>query len=715
MSGAFHSDRWYRVAHLAPSLRAQVRVHRHRYRGDVAYVLQDAASNRMLRFTQTSARLFNLMDGHRTVEDIWRILVADSSRAPPRQDEVIDLISRAHAFDLVQVDLPPEIAALAERRSKEKNQKLRTQVLNPLSIKLPVWDPDRFLSSSLGVVKPLFGWVGFGIWLLAALFAVVQAGEHWADLTNNVHDRLLSLGNLALISLIYPIVKALHELGHGYAVKAHGGQVHEMGVMFIYLMPVPYVEASAANAFADKWQRVTVSAAGIIVETFLASLAMLVWLAVEPGIVRTIAFNVMVICGVSTVLFNGNPLMRYDGYFVLADALEMPNLAQRSSTFWMQWLQATFFRIERTAAQPRDVRERFWLYAYHVSSLGYRLFVAVAIAAWLAADFFFVGVLLALTMCWSTFIKPLWKGILFLFMDGRLAGRRNKVVTISACVVLALVALAVFVPVPLHRSIEGVVWIPEDAQIRAGEDAFVERVLSGPAAPVSSGDAIVVAHNSELAAKVNQADARVRELEINYAMKQFSDRTAAAVTREALESASSELVRLRDKQSKLIWRAGVSGTLSMARAQDLVGRYVKKGELLGYVLDERPRVVRVIVQQDDIDLVRTHLRNARLVIAGAVGDPRTTRMVREVPAGQNEIPMPALGISGGGRIAQDPRDPSGGKSLNKIFQFDFELPAGMAEVPMGTRVYVRLGFTPEPIWDHVSRRLRQLFLTRLGV
>ena len=262
MSGAFHSDRWYRVAHLAPSLRAQVRVHRHRYRGDVAYVLQDAASNRMLRFTQTSARLFNLMDGHRTVEDIWRILVADSSRAPPRQDEVIDLISRAHAFDLVQVDLPPEIAALAERRSKEKNQKLRTQVLNPLSIKLPVWDPDRFLSSSLGVVKPLFGWVGFGIWLLAVLFAVVQAGEHWADLTNNVHDRLLSLGNLALISLIYPIVKALHELGHGYAVKAHGGQVHEMGVMFIYLMPVPYVEASAANAFADKWQRVTVSAAG---------------------------------------------------------------------------------------------------------------------------------------------------------------------------------------------------------------------------------------------------------------------------------------------------------------------------------------------------------------------------------------------------------------------------------------------------------------------
>lgn len=715
MSGSFHSDRWYRVAHLAPSLRAQVRVHRHRYRSEIAYVLQDAASNRMLRFTQEGARLFNLMDGRRTVEEIWHLLVADASGAPPRQDEVIDLISRAHSFDLVQVDLPPEIAALAERRTKEKNRKLRGQVLNPLSIKLPLWDPDRFLANTLGFVKPLFGWIGFGIWLLAVVFAVVQAGAHWSDLTNNVHDRLLSLGNLALISLIYPIVKALHELGHGYAVKAHGGQVHEMGVMFIYLMPVPYVEASAANAFADKWQRVTVSAAGIVVETFLASLAMLVWLTVEPGIVRTIAFNVMVICGISTVIFNGNPLMRYDGYFMLADALEMPNLAQRSAALWTQWLQATFFRIERAGMQPKDMRERLWLGVYHVASLGYRLFIAVTIAIWLAADFFFAGVLLALVMCWSTFIKPVWKGVLFLFMDGRLAGRRHKVVTVSLCVALAMTAAIVFIPVPLHRVVEGVVWIPEDAQIRAGEDAFVERVLEKPASLVSSGAAIVVARNSELAANVNRADARVRELEIDYAMKQFSDRAAAAVTRESLQAANSELTRLRDKQSKLIWRAGVSGTLSMARAQDLAGRYVKKGELLGYVLDDRPRVVRVIVEQDDIDLVRSRLRNARLVIAGAVDDPRVTRMVREVPAGQNEIPMPALGIAGGGKIAQDPQDSSGAKSLNRIFQFDFELPAGMADVPMGTRVYLRLGFTPEPVWDHLSRRVRQLFLTRLGV
>jgi putative peptide zinc metalloprotease protein len=715
MSGPFHSDRWYRVAQLVPSLRAQVRIHRHKYRGDTAYVLQDSASNRMLRVTHASARIFGLMDGRRTLDSIWQVLVADPSCPPPRQDEVIDLVSRAHGFDLVQADLPPEISALAERRYKEKKRKLRGQIFNPLSIKLPLWDPDRFLSGTLRFARPAFGWAGLGIWLAAVLFAIVQAGTHWSDLTNNVHDRLLSLGNLALISMIYPVVKALHELGHGYAVKVHGGNVHEMGVMLIYLMPVPYVEASAANAYADKWQRVTVSAAGIIVETFLASMAMLVWLAVEPGIVRTIAFNVMVICGVSTVVFNGNPLMRYDGYFMLADMLEMPNLAQRSATFWTQWIQSTFFGLEPANAPPRDPRERLWLWFYQMASLPYRLFVAVAIGLWLASDFFFVGVLLALAMCWSTFIRPLWKGLLFLLVDGRLVGRRFRALGWTACVASGIAALLVFVPVTLHRSVEGVVWIPEDAQIRAGEDAFVEHVPGEPSSVVRAGDAIIVARNSELAARANRMDARVRELQVEFARKQFTDRPAAAVTREALQAATSELERLRERQSRLVWRAGVSGRLSMAQADDLAGRYVKKGELLGYVLDNRPRVVRVVVEQDDIELVRSRMLSARLVLAGAAGDPRETHMVREVPAGQNEIPMPSLGISGGGRIAEDPRDQNKSRSLNRIFQFDFQLPSGMADVPMGTRVYLRLALKPEPMWDHMSRRLRQLLLTRLSV
>ena len=105
------------------------------------------------------------------------------------------------------------------------------------------------------------------------------------------------------------MLKALHELGHGYAVKAFGGAVHELGVMFLVFAPVPYVDASAASEFRSKWRRALVGAAGMIVEVFIAALALYVWLAVEEGFVRALAYNVMLIAGISTVLFNGNPLL----------------------------------------------------------------------------------------------------------------------------------------------------------------------------------------------------------------------------------------------------------------------------------------------------------------------------------------------------------------------------------------------------------------------
>ena len=138
---------------------------------------------------------------------------------------------------------------------------------------------------------------------------------------------MLSAQNLLLLWLVFPVIKLLHELGHAYAAKAGGGEVHEMGMMLLVFMPVPYVDATAAGGFRSKWRRALVGAAGMLVELFIASLCMFVWVLVEPGVMRAVAFNVMLIAGVSTVVFNGNPLLRFDGYYILSDLIEIPNLA----------------------------------------------------------------------------------------------------------------------------------------------------------------------------------------------------------------------------------------------------------------------------------------------------------------------------------------------------------------------------------------------------
>src|SRR4029077_13640502 len=175
-----------------------------------------------------------------------------------------------------------------------------------------------------------------------------------------------------MMSVSFLVLKALHELGHGYAVKAFGGTVHEIGIMFLVFAPMPYVDASAASEFRSKWQRALVGAAGMLVEVFIAALALYVWLAVEQGLVRAFAYNVIVVAGISTVIFNGNPLLRYDGYYILSDLLEIPNLAQRATRYWGHLVYSYLFRTEGQEFSGTP-GERAWFLFYAPSAFAYRM------------------------------------------------------------------------------------------------------------------------------------------------------------------------------------------------------------------------------------------------------------------------------------------------------------------------------------------------------
>ena len=169
-------------------------------------------------------------------------------------------------------------------------------------------------------------------------------------------DRVLVPENLLVMWLVFPVLKLAHEFGHAFAVKTRGGEVHEMGVMIMVLTPVPYVDASSAWAFRSKWQRIRVGAAGMMVELFIASLALFLWLSAEPGVFRGVLYNVILIAGISTVLFNANPLLRFDGYYILMDWLEIPNLRQRSTQYWAYLAERYLFGRREAEPPARDAR-----------------------------------------------------------------------------------------------------------------------------------------------------------------------------------------------------------------------------------------------------------------------------------------------------------------------------------------------------------------------
>jgi len=398
MAEAFLSTLWYRVATLRPRLRAHVTVHRHRYRGQPWYVLHDHGAGRVHRFTPAAYMLIGQFDGTHSVDEIWRSLAEARDEDAPSQDDVIQLLSRLHQQDLIQYKGSPDVAELLQRYDRQSRQIVKQNLMNPMMTRVPLWDPDAFLTRTLPFVRPFIGWFGLFLWFVVVAGGAATAGLHWERLTLNIADRMLAAENLLIALVTYPLLKAAHELMHGYLAKKWGGEVREMGIMFLVFFPVPYVDASAAAAFRSKWRRAAVSAGGIIVEIFVAAVAVMVWANAEQGIVSAFAYNLVLIGGVSTLVVNGNPLLKFDGYYVLTDVFEIPNLANRANEYLGFLIQRYVFGAKRLRRKPSTRGERVWFLLYAPAAFCYRMFVMFSIALFVASSYFIVGVLIAL---WS--------------------------------------------------------------------------------------------------------------------------------------------------------------------------------------------------------------------------------------------------------------------------------------------------------------------------
>jgi len=715
MAGSLFSTSWYRVAGLTPRLRSHAQIHRHEYRGQTWYVLQDRSTERFHRFSPAAYLVIGLMDGRRTVQDVWESACARLGDDAPTQDEVIQLLSQLHQTDVLMCDVPPDAAELLTRHERHTRRQWQSRAFSLFSWRFPLFDPDRLLRFWLPVVRPLIGWAGAILWLAVVGPALILAAVHWADLTSDVLDRMLAPQNLLSLWLLYPVIKVFHEFGHAFVVRAYGGEVHDMGVMLLVLTPVPYVDASAASAFREKRQRILVGAAGILVELFLAALALFLWLSVEPGLTRTLAYNAIIVAGVSTVVFNGNPLLRYDGYYILADLLEIPNLRSRA-TAYLGYLGERYLFGRKEAEPPTATPgERAWFVVYGVTSFVYRTFVVVAILLFLADRFFYLGMILAALAAIGWTAVPLGKGLAFLFTHPRLRSVRTRAIAVTALLAAILGGVIGLMPAPYRSRAEGVVWIPDEAFVRASVDGFVERVIARPGSRVRRGDVLIVCRDPALSEQVQELEARLRELEARYAEQYVKDQVKAAILREEFALVQANLARARERAGELTIRSRTEGTFVVPLAADLPERFVRKGELLGHVVELGTITVRTVIPQAYIDLVRQQTRRVEVRLAERLAETVPAVITREVPGASERLPSPALGSQGGGELATDPLDKQGVKALQNVFQVDLELSAPWRVVDVGGRAHVRFDHGWAPLGLQWYRQVRQLFLARFNV
>jgi putative peptide zinc metalloprotease protein len=707
------SASWHRVENLRPRLRSHVEINRHVYRGDVWYVVQDDATGRYHRFTPEAYCLIGLMNGRRTLDDLWHSAGEQLGDDMPSQDEVIRLLSQLYRVDVIQTDVIPDIRELSERQSKEKKNRLLAVFKSPLAVKIPLVDPEPFLNRTAGVSRWLFNPITGLLWIFCLAWTLSQAAFHWPELTENLADRVLAAENLLLMWLAYPVIKLVHEFGHAYAVKRWGGEVHEMGIMFLIFMPIPYVDASASASFRSKYHRMLVAAAGILVEFSIAALAMWVWVNSEPGVLRSLAFNTMLIAGVSAILFNGNPLLRFDAYYVLGDFLEIPNLGSRSNR-QIGYLCKRYLLGQEDETSPAYSRqEARWLFVYALASFVYRVFITLTIALFVASKLFVLGVLLAVWSLYNMFGKPLLGIIKYLTMDRSLINKRGRVLAVTAGISGLVLAFLFVLPVPKMTLVHGVFWAPEEARVQAGSTGFLQQIKVTNGQRVERGDVLFISDNQQLESETLKLAGRLKELMVLYSTAIADERrNESAIIIEEITQVRAQLRRYIEEQSDLTVLSEDEGIFQLALPVDPLGRLMPRGTLLGYILQPGTYRIRVAAGQDEVEAIRNDMQGVTVRLSGSLGVELIANLVDEVPSAQKLLPSPALSVSGGGQFALDPSNPDQPEAFETVFLFDLSVD----DLPIqniGERVYVRFRHTPEPIGFRIYRSARRVLLRQL--
>lgn len=714
MNQTLFSTTWYRVATLKPKIRNHVRITRHTYREKDWYVLSDRITGKYHRISGQAYHIVGLMDGKRSLQRIWDAACARLKEAMPTQDEVIHLMASLHRSDMLMADIPPDTADLHERMVKEKKKKLIQMIRSPMSIKVPLFDPDRILTFFKPLTDALINRFTMAVWLVTVVTAAVLGVMHYGELTENIADRILGMENMILLWFVYPCVKFLHEIGHACTVKKWNGEVHDVGIMFLVFMPIPYVDASASICFADKRKRILVDAAGIVVELFLASLALFLWLNIEPGLVRSVCFNVMIIASISTLLFNGNPLLKFDAYYILSDAIEVPNLAAKSNQYTGYLIKKYLLGVDNPNSPAGSVKEGLWLVSYSVLSFFYKIYISIRISLFVAGKFFVIGVILALWAGVNMVVVPIVNLGKKIMNDSDLKGKRLAAGGLLITAVCAVVFVAAKVPLPYATLAQGVTRIQEEGIVYAAGDGFLNKVEKPSGSRVKKGDTLFELVNPDYDTQLKVNAARTEEFQAKLTQIGITRASEYNIVKDEIDRLKKERQHILGEKKGLKGTSPVTGTFFLPDNSAFTGAYYRQGQAIGYVVDYGQATVVAVVHQAYADLVRQRTQQVAVRFASDLDTVVEGRIKREVPAASDTLPNMALSLEGGGDIALDPTRSDSPRTYETYFQFEIEVdPRHIRRI--GERVFVKFVYEPEPLFLRSRQFIRRLFMSRFDL
>jgi putative peptide zinc metalloprotease protein len=554
--------------------RADLSARRQYYLGRTYWVVKEPIGLQYFRFQEEEYAILNMLDGDISLDEIKDRF---EEEFPPQKitlDELQQFLGMLHRSGLVVANVPGQGKQLNKRRGERRRKELIQAVSNILCIRFKGFDPERFLNWLYPYVNWFFTLPVVILTVLFGLSALTLVLAEFDEFHRKLPEfqQFFNVHNAFWMMIVLAVTKVFHEFGHGMACKHFGGECHEMGVMFLVLTPCLYCNVSDSWMLPSKWARAAIGAAGMYVELVLAAFAVYIWWFTHPGLLHNLCLNMVFISSVSTVIFNANPLLRYDGYYILADLVEIPNLRQKSTSILGRKMGEWFLGMEMQDDPFLPQSRQMFFALYTVAAAAYRWVVALSIC-WFLYKLFesyevkVLGQIVVLASLYGLFCQPLYQLGKFFYVPGRLDKVKKTHFYPSLIGLLALIAAFCFVPLP-HS-----VLAPLEIQARDAESVpvvvagFLESVSVKAGQTVKKDDVLAQLRNRDLELKITELRSKVNlytKQRDNLRQQSFLDSRATSEisTVEASLKSTQELLDQREKDyARLCLKAPCDGVV----------------------------------------------------------------------------------------------------------------------------------------------------------
>ncbi len=502
-----------RLRDVVVSIRDELDVSRHVFRAGPAYVVRDPVSFQTHCFEPADYRILNAIEPSRTLGDTFEHLTTQGILEASDEEAFYEFILELHQRSLLSLPVS-DGAALFKRFERRRNAERLSKLLGVFFLRVPLINPDRLLTRTRGAFAWLFTLPAFIAWLALAATACFIAFARWGDLAAPVLTAFDG-GNLFMLWGVLVALKIVHEFGHAYACKTFGGHVPEMGAMFVLFTPLAYMDATDSWSFTKTRRRAIVTLGGVYFESIVGVLALIVWALTEPSTLNTLAYQVVLLATVTTALFNLNPLLRYDAYYLVSDLAGIPNLRARCQHAVASLLKRTALGL-RADADGHRFEHHPALVAFGLAQLAYRVLIMVTIATVLIMKFGGVGLVMASILTALTLGKAISALVRYILTSPEVAGRRVRAVTITAGSAVSASLAFALVPVPWPLDMRGVATLAQVSTIHAPQDGVLAHLSVDTGDRVSGGDPLarldnprIVAEHDALRAQAGHARALV--------------------------------------------------------------------------------------------------------------------------------------------------------------------------------------------------------------